>query len=79
MIKTAFEEKFDEGIAVGEARGEVKWKAEMVLKALRTKFGKVPKGIEKAVLAMTDPIALESLLEQVFHSDTLNEFATALK
>jgi hypothetical protein len=51
----------------------------MVLKALRTKFSKVPEGIEAAVLAMSDPIALESLLEQVFHSNTLDEFATALK
>ena len=75
MIKTIFDKKIDEGIAIGEA----KWKAEMVLKALHTKFGKFPKGIEKTVLAMSDPIALESLLEQVFHSDTLNEFASALK
>jgi hypothetical protein len=78
MIKTAFEDTFDEGVAVGEERGEVKWKADMVLKALRKKFGKTPKGIEKAILAMTDPIALESLLEHVFDCKTLDEFATML-
>ena len=70
MIKTIFEEKVDEGIAIG--------KAEMVLTALRKKFKKVPKQIEQAVLAMSDPIALESVLEHVFDSNTLEEFATIL-
>ena len=70
MIKTIFEEKVDEGIAIG--------KAEMVLTALRKKFKKVPKQIEQAVLAMSDPIALESVLEHVFDSNTLDEFATVL-
>ena len=74
MIKTVFEEKYDAGVA----DGEVKWKADMVLKALRKKFKKVPKHIEQAVLARTDPIALESLLEHVFDSNTLDEFATML-
>jgi hypothetical protein len=82
MIKTAFEEKFDEGVAVGEARGEakseIKWKADMLLKVLHGKFNKIPKGIEKAVFAMTDPIALESLLEHVFDCKTVDEFATML-
>jgi hypothetical protein len=78
MIKTVFEEKIDEGIAIGEGRSEVKWKADMVLKALRKKFGKIPKKIEQAVLAMSDPIALESLLEHVFDCKTLDEFATML-
>jgi hypothetical protein len=54
-------------------------RAKMVLAALRTKFETVPKGIEGAVYAMSDPIALESLLVQVFHSNTLDEFAEALK
>ena len=58
------------------------WQAEtgqnMVLKALRTKFKNVPKEIEEAILARTDPTALESLLEQVFYSGTLDEFADGL-
>jgi len=74
MIKTIFEEKYDAGIADGAVRG----RAEMVLKALRKKFKKVPKGIEQSVLAMSDPIALESMLEHVFDSNTLDEFATML-
>ena len=74
MIKSVFDEKYDAGVA----DGEVKWKADMVLKALRKKFKKMPKHIEQAVLAMTDPIALESLLEHVFDCNTLDEFATML-
>ena len=34
--------------------------------------------MEEAVLARTDPIALKSLLEHVFDSDTLDDFAEAL-
>jgi hypothetical protein len=51
----------------------------MVLKAIRRKFKQVPQEIEDAVLAMSDPIALESLLEHAIDSDTLGKFATALK
>ena len=78
MIKTMFEKLEAIGEARGEARGAVRGKAEMVLKALRKKFKKVPKGIERSVLAMSDPIALESMLEHVFDSNTLGEFATML-
>ena len=74
MIKTVFEEKVDEGIAIGE----VKAARNLVLKAIRTKFKKVPKHVERAVLAKTDVIVLESLLEQVFRCDSLDEFAELL-
>jgi hypothetical protein len=75
MIKTIFEERED----IAEARGAVRGKAEMVLTALRTKYRKVPKDVEQAVFAMTDPIALESLLAQAIQSDTLDEFTEALQ
>jgi hypothetical protein len=74
MIKTIFEEKIDEGVTIGE----VKAARNMVLKALQKKFKKIPKNIERSVLSMSDLIALESLLEHVFDSNTLDEFATAL-
>jgi len=74
MIKTMFEKREE----IGEARGEVKAGRNMVLKALRKKFKRVPKHIEQAILAKSDPIALESLLEHVFDSDTLDEFAEGL-
>jgi hypothetical protein len=63
----------------GEAKGKAEGKAEMVLTALRTKFKKVPKDIERSVLAMSDSIALESLLVQAIHSNTLDEFAETFK
>ena len=59
--------------------GETKAGRNMVLTALRTKFGEVPKEVEKSVLGMSDPIALESLLAQVIQSETLNEFVDLLK
>jgi len=61
-----------------EAKGITRGKAEMVLKAMRKKFKTIPEEIEQAVLAMSDPIALESVLEHVFDSNTLDEFATVL-
>jgi len=74
MIKSIFDEKYDAGIA----DGEVKAGRNLVLKALRKKFKKVPKHVERVVLAKSDPIALESLLEHVFDSGTLDEFAEGL-
>jgi hypothetical protein len=83
MIKTIFEEKFDAGRAEGRAEGKAKWKAEAkaeaVLTILRTKYKRIPKGIEKAVLAMTDLIVLESLVAHATDSVSLDEFATALQ
>ena len=60
-------------------RAVVEDRAKMVAKALRTKFKIVPKEIEESVLAMSDPVALESLLEHAIDSETLDEFATALQ
>jgi hypothetical protein len=75
MVMTTAQELLLEG----EARGRVKEKAESVLIALRTRFGKVPNDIEEAVLSMSDSIALESLLAQAIQSDTLEEFAEGLR
>jgi hypothetical protein len=46
-------------VEIWKAEAKVEERAEMVLTALRAKFDKVPKGIEDAVLAMTDLIALK--------------------
>ena len=78
MRKTMFEKIEDIGVTKGKAEGKAEAGRSMVLKALRTKFVRVPKQIERAVLAKSDPIVLESLLEQVFHCDTLKEFAEGL-
>jgi hypothetical protein len=83
MRKTAFEEKFDEGVAVGEergeARGEVKWKAEALLNVLRARFNRVPKETEKAIRRMTDTIALDSWTAHAATCQSVKEFADALK
>jgi hypothetical protein len=65
-------------IEKAEAKAVIKDRAKMVMTALRRKFEKVPQGIEDAVLAMSDPVALESLLEHAIDSNTLDEFASAL-
>ena len=57
----------------------VKERAEMILKTLRKRFGNVPQGIEESVRSMSDPIALESLLETALDSSTLEEFVDVLK
>jgi hypothetical protein len=58
-----------------EARG----KAKAVLTAPQKKFKKVPKKIKGAVLAMSDSVVLVSLLEHAIDSNSLDEFAAALK
>ena len=83
MIKTIFDEKYDAGVAVGVAKGKaeerVVAKAEAVLAVLRAKFPQVPKGVEKSICQMTDPIALDSLVVHAAQSKTLTEFSEALK
>ena len=75
MIKSIF----DEREAIGEARGKAELGRNMVITALRTKFKRVPKDVERGVRKMSDSIALESLLAQAIESDTLAEFSEALK
>jgi predicted transposase/invertase (TIGR01784 family) len=78
-IEEAHSKGKGEGIAIGEARGEAKRGRSMVLKALRKKFSTVSEEIEEMVGQMSDPIALESLLEQAIQSDTLEEFTETLR
>jgi len=91
MIKTIFEEREDIGRAEGRAEGEARGKAEgrvegkteagrnMVMAVLRARFKRVPKEIEKAILSVSDPIALESWAAQAATCQSLNEFAEALR
>jgi predicted transposase YdaD len=77
-MPTMVEVLIAEGREEGRAEGKIRGKIEMVLKALRKKFKQIPQEIENAVLSRSDPIALESLLEHVIDSDTLDEFTTGL-
>ena len=75
MMKTIFDEQRDEGIAEGKTEAG----RNMVLTVLRARFKRVPKDIEKAILAMSDSIALESWAAQAATCQSLDEFAEALK
>ena len=71
------------GIAIGEARGRAEGVAEgeargTVLTALRVRFKKVPKDIEKAVRAMVDLTALQSLAVHAETCQSLEEFEKVL-
>ena len=72
MIATIFEEREAIGRAEGEAMGSV-------LTALRVRFKKVPKDIEKAVRTMVDLTALKSLASHAETCPSLEEFVKALK
>ena len=74
---------FSKGKIEGEAKGKAEGKAEagrnMVLTVLRARFKRVPKDVEQAILAISDPIALESWAAQAATCETLDEFAEALR
>jgi hypothetical protein len=75
MITTIFEDKFLEGITVGEARGEVK----SIVTVLKSRFGKVPVRLVKLVNSYSDPVVLESWLGLAATCQSLKEFEAVLK
>ena len=75
MIKTFSERKYDEGVAVGEARG----RAAALLGVLQNRFKRVPKRLETAIRQMTDTVALQSWLEFALSCQTLKEFEESLR
>ena len=88
MIKTIFEEKYDEGVTVGVAQGKAEGKAEgvaegivkgKVLTILQMRFHKVSKRVENSIRSMTDLIALESLAEHAKICMSLDEFVEAIR
>jgi len=91
MIKSIFDEEFDAGVAVGEARGiavgeakgkaigEIKRGRESILKVLLARFRRVPRDVEKKIQSMTDLVALDSWLEYAATCQTINEFAKAIR
>jgi hypothetical protein len=59
--------------------GKTEFGHNAVLNVLRKRFTMVPIEIETAIREMNDPIALELLIFEAFESQTLDEFATALR
>jgi hypothetical protein len=74
-----FRERFAHDIAEREAIGEARGEAKAVLTFLRARFKRVPKDVEKTILAMTDSIALESWAAHAATCSSMDEFAAALK
>jgi hypothetical protein len=79
MIKSIFDEKYEEGVVFGEAKGKAEGKAEMLVQFLSTRFKRVPKSTRDRLLAINDAVVLESLVESVLHCESLKEFEKALK
>ena len=75
MIKSIFDEKIDEGKAIGKAEG----KAEAVLTVLRTRFDKIPKRVEQSIRKISDLSTLDSWTAQATTCRSLDEFAKALR
>ena len=68
-----------EGIEIGEARGELKGSIRNILALLRTKFNPIPYEIIDELNKRTDATALESLVILAAQCNTLDEFAKGLK
>ncbi len=67
-----------EGKAKGIAEGRLEEAQEMVLKAIDKRFGTVPKTLSNQICRIKQPSVLETLLWQVFGSQDLRTFKTAL-
>ena len=76
MIKNGI---YQQGIEVGEARGQLKEKIKDILKLLQIRFNQIPDVITDELNSRTDLIALDSLFDLAAQCDTLDEFAKALK
>jgi hypothetical protein len=75
MITTIFEDKYLEGVAVGEARRATK----SIATVLEARFGKVPAKVVESINSYSNPDVLESWTKQAATCKSLKEFETALK
>jgi hypothetical protein len=86
MLEIWTEEAVAKGVAKGKAEGKAEGKTEgktesgrnLLLAILRKKFVCVPKETEQTILAMNDPVALESWAVHAATCKTLDEFTEAL-
>ncbi|MDR1053580.1 MAG: hypothetical protein LBL39_05340, partial [Planctomycetaceae bacterium] len=62
-----------------EARGETIGLQNTVLRRVRKKFTRTPKRIESTIRKISDLSKLDSLIDYIFESRTLEEFEAALK
>jgi len=66
------------GFESGVAKEKVRGKVEAILKILRFRFENVPDEITTSLGAMSDPVALDSLMEHALGCDSLEDFADSL-
>ena len=72
-------EKLDAYFTERYAPAIAKGKAEAVLIVLRARFKKIPKEVEKMILAMSDQVAIESWAAYAATCQSMEEFSVALK
>ncbi|MDR3111322.1 MAG: Rpn family recombination-promoting nuclease/putative transposase [Planctomycetaceae bacterium] len=77
-MTSAIDELYAKGEAKGRVEGRVEGGIKSVLTVLRKRFTIIPQDIENAVSAMTDPIALLSLVSDAVVCESLDEFRNAL-
>ena len=79
MAETIQKGIIQEGIEIGEARGEVRGRIKTLLAVLNGKFKSVPKHVTDDIEKMTDPIALDSLAVLASTCTSIHDIADALK
>ncbi|MDR1964169.1 MAG: Rpn family recombination-promoting nuclease/putative transposase [Planctomycetaceae bacterium] len=78
MANTIQKSILQEGIEIGETRGELKCRVNDLLTFLRARFTQVPQHIVDSLNQRTDAIALESLVALAATCSSLDEFAAEL-
>ena len=78
MAETIHKSIIQEGIEIGETRGELKGRICAILALLQIRFGHVPKIVSERLNERTDLIALQSLFEHAAQCDSMDDFADAL-
>jgi ElaB/YqjD/DUF883 family membrane-anchored ribosome-binding protein len=73
MGRTIAEALRDEGRAEGRAEEAVRSRRQTLLRLLRLRFRKVPKGVESVILATTDVAQLDGWLDRVLTAAMLSD------
>ena len=79
MTRTMAEELMLEGEARGRDKEKIETGRNYVLTVLRARFKRVPKEVERAILAMNDTVSLESWAAQAATCQSMDEFAEMLR
>ncbi|MDR2756860.1 MAG: Rpn family recombination-promoting nuclease/putative transposase [Planctomycetaceae bacterium] len=78
MAKTLYDEIYEKGVLSGKSEGRTEGMANVILKLLEKRFGKVPINVQKQIYAKRDLIVLDSLAVQLLDCQTIEEFIELL-